>query len=145
MFEVESAGFLIFKKQPSFAFLLMQHATRWDLPKGQLDDGETIEQCAIRELEEETGIAAADLAIDPEFLYQHEYKVMLKRFPHPVNKRLTIYLGTLLRNDIEIKPTEHMGFKWVDWSPPHKIQQQTIDPLLAAAAKHFEAHPERAG
>ena len=28
----------------------------WDLPKGKLDAGEQIEDCAIREVEEETGI-----------------------------------------------------------------------------------------
>lgn len=28
----------------------------WDLPKGKLDEGENIEACAIREVEEETGM-----------------------------------------------------------------------------------------
>lgn len=28
----------------------------WDLPKGKWEEGETIEECAVREVEEETGI-----------------------------------------------------------------------------------------
>jgi len=28
----------------------------WDLPKGKLDDGETIQTCAVREVQEETGL-----------------------------------------------------------------------------------------
>ena len=45
---------------------------KWDLPKGKLDRGETLEQCAIREVEEETGVRQLNLV---RFLLitEHEY------------------------------------------------------------------------
>jgi 8-oxo-dGTP pyrophosphatase MutT (NUDIX family) len=41
--------------------LFMLRRDKWDLPKGKLDPGETLEQCAIREVEEETGLSSIRL------------------------------------------------------------------------------------
>ncbi len=41
--------------------LLIFRRGKWDLPKGKLDPGETIEQCAVREVEEETGLKNIEL------------------------------------------------------------------------------------
>lgn len=41
--------------------LLIFRRGKWDLPKGKLDKNETIEQCAIREVMEETGLTNVDL------------------------------------------------------------------------------------
>jgi 8-oxo-dGTP pyrophosphatase MutT (NUDIX family) len=41
--------------------LLIFRRGKWDLPKGKLDKGEKIEDCAVREVEEETGLTNVEL------------------------------------------------------------------------------------
>ncbi len=136
-----SCGFLIFRRQPDFTFLLMKHADRWDIPKGHVDPGETDEETALRELIEETGIAETDIEVDSEFLFQHRYEVNLKRYGNkPVMKTLIVFLAELVR-DVEIMVTEHEGYQWHKWSPPHKIQTKTIDGLLEHLDDHWQRHP----
>lgn len=52
--------------------LMIFRRSRWDLPKGKLEAGETIEECALREVAEECGI---DDLVLVEFLCttHHEY------------------------------------------------------------------------
>ncbi len=49
-----AAGATVFNDQDEL--LLMYRRGFWDLPKGKVDDGETIEECALREVKEETGL-----------------------------------------------------------------------------------------
>lgn len=52
--------------------LMIYRLGYWDLPKGKWEDGETIEECAIREVEEETGISNVKLDELVGLTY-HEY------------------------------------------------------------------------
>jgi 8-oxo-dGTP pyrophosphatase MutT (NUDIX family) len=106
----------------------MKHPKRWDLPKGHVDEGESNKECALRELNEETGIAKEHLRIEKGFKYKQRYIVENKRGPK--KKKLIIYLAELIE-DVEIVPTEHETYEWIQWDPPHRIQEKTIDPLLA--------------
>lgn len=134
---VKACGVLLFRSQPERSFLLMRHADRWDLPKGHLDSGETELQCALRELAEETGIETFDVKLDPDFRFTLQYQVPAWEAGGQFrNKQLVIFLGELLR-PVEIQLTEHLGCEWFPWHPPHSIQPQTIDGLLAAVAEHW--------
>jgi bis(5'-nucleosidyl)-tetraphosphatase len=137
MNEVKSCGVIVFRREPNREFLLMKHAARWDLPKGHVDEGETDRECALRELEEETGITAGDIELDERFCFKNLYYVRDKRFPNQLSsKTLLIFLGWLQR-DVPIAITEHIGFEWFRWNPPHHIQSFTIDPLLAELEVYF--------
>jgi bis(5'-nucleosidyl)-tetraphosphatase len=136
--EVKSCGVLIIRGRPVREFLLMRHADRWDLPKGHVDLGETEVQCALRELHEETGIEAADVRLIDGFRFESHYPVRAKKSGKLYDKTLVIFLGELQR-DVPIAVTEHQGFAWFPWQPPHRIQAWTIDPLLTAVADFVEA------
>jgi len=51
---VKAGGGLVRNGEEKYLFMFRRGV--WDLPKGKLDPGETIEHCAIREVMEETGI-----------------------------------------------------------------------------------------
>lgn len=137
MREVKSCGVILFRRKPVRSFLLMKHASRWDLPKGHIDEGESEVECALRELEEETGISRKHVELDPGFRFVTQYPVRDRRYPDEIaNKTLLIFLGWL-RREKSIKVSEHIGFEWFPWNPPHQIQPQTIDLLLAELEKHL--------
>lgn len=52
--QITAAGGLVVN--PDRNLLMIYRRGVWDLPKGKLDEGETVEQCALREVQEETGL-----------------------------------------------------------------------------------------
>jgi 8-oxo-dGTP pyrophosphatase MutT (NUDIX family) len=68
-----AAGGLITNQEEEI--LLMFRRGKWDLPKGKQDDGENLEACAIREVEEETGLHSITLENKiTETLHFYTYK-----------------------------------------------------------------------
>ncbi len=67
---IKAGGGLVLNEQEEL--LMIYRRGKWDLPKGKLDEGETIEECAVREVMEETG--ATNLEIGELItIGQHEY------------------------------------------------------------------------
>lgn len=56
---IKAGGGLVINEANELLFIFRRG--KWDLPKGKLDDGETIEECAVREIQEETGLQQVEL------------------------------------------------------------------------------------
>lgn len=57
-----AGGFVVRGAGDEKEILLILRRGIWDLPKGKLDAGETIEECAVREVREELGIESVEIA-----------------------------------------------------------------------------------
>lgn len=134
---VKAAGVILMTETSPAKFLLMRHKDRWDLPKGHCDGEETYLETAHREMEEETGILASECRFAPDFQFDIEYEVTYRKHPGKIFKKKIRYFLAWIPDVVRIDLTEHVGFEWMTWAPPHDIQTQTINPLLAAVQKHL--------
>jgi 8-oxo-dGTP pyrophosphatase MutT (NUDIX family) len=68
--KIIAAGGLVLNDKKEL--LMIFRRGKWDLPKGKLDDGESIEDCALREVKEETGLQKVNLEQFAGLTY-HQY------------------------------------------------------------------------
>jgi len=114
---VQAAGGIVRKKDQ---ILMIDRLKKWDLPKGKLDKGETIDECAVREVEEETGVK---VKIDSFFKKSyHTYIRNQKR----VLKETHWYLMECL-DDKKMKPQKDEGIDGVSWKTKKEVAIDTQD------------------
>lgn len=76
--------------QKGWQVLLVKHqAGHWAFPKGHVDPGESAQQAAIRELEEETGLSIESFLSEKSF--QERYRYSLGK--ETIDKTVTYYLA----------------------------------------------------
>lgn len=109
MKQIYSVGIITYIKHNRELNYLLLHSQAgcWDFPKGQMKPGETKEETACRELEEETGLMAE---LDPHF-----EKVLSYNFSHnteTICKTDYMYIGQAQDTTITLSD-EHTDYAWL--------------------------------
>ena len=117
-FKVVKAGGGVVQKGGKL--LLIYRKKKWDLPKGKLDKGETIEDCAVREVQEETGVKVKiDWNIEPVWhTYIQNKKYILKK---------THWYAMKCIDDAKMGPQLEEGIKEVEWMDLQQVRKALQD------------------
>jgi 8-oxo-dGTP pyrophosphatase MutT (NUDIX family) len=117
---IEAAGGIV--KDEKGELLMIYRLNKWDLPKGKLEEGEKLEECAIREVEEETGLRNITLNEKAGETY-HAYNAYGKHFL----KTSHWYHMSCSSNQSLTPQTEEdiTAIKWVDEKKLKEVFQNT--------------------
>lgn len=109
---IQAAGGIVSKEGK---LLMIYRRKVWDIPKGKLDKGETIEECAVREVEEETGVKVE--IVDKIEAVWHTYttkkKYILKK---------THWYAMVCVDDSTMAPQKGEGIKKVEWMSLEEVR-----------------------
>ncbi|MEP0986874.1 NUDIX domain-containing protein [Ekhidna sp.] len=110
---IEAAGGIVAKEDK---LLMIYRRKVWDIPKGKLDKGESIEDCAVREVEEETGVVVKiDKKIDAVWhTYTTKKKYILKK---------THWYAMHCLDDSKMTPQMDEGIKKVEWMNLEEVRK----------------------
>ncbi|MCD6523261.1 MAG: NUDIX domain-containing protein [Candidatus Diapherotrites archaeon] len=112
--EEKSCGTVVYNPKIQ-KFLLLRYSKHWGFPKGNQEPGETEEQTALRELEEETGIHAE--RVEPNFRKEIEYFYV--RAGKRIHKTVVFFLVKTEKTDVKVS-WEHKGYKWLSYDDAMK-------------------------
>jgi 8-oxo-dGTP pyrophosphatase MutT (NUDIX family) len=126
-----AAGGVLYKqKKDKFEVLLIYRSGVWDLPKGKLEEGESIEDCARREVAEEVGISLPEIEARLTETY-HEYRRDGKKY----GKTTHWYkMSTDVQNSFT--PEEQEGIEAVEWvdfdNALQRVGYENLEKVLTA-------------
>jgi 8-oxo-dGTP pyrophosphatase MutT (NUDIX family) len=110
-----SAGGVAYRRNATgdveIALIATRHGTRWQLPKGTCEAGETAEQTAIREVQEEAGLATVVDAFlqSIDYWYWDTYR---KETPELVHKLVDFYLLRVIGGELSDSSIEVDSSAW---------------------------------
>lgn len=117
---IEAAGGLVTNSEDEVLFI--HRLGKWDLPKGKLEKGEDVAVCALREVEEECGIAGHEIVGQlPDTFHTYFIK------GNPILKR-TYWFEMKIEGKPELTPQTEEDITetiWLDESKWNEVEQNT--------------------
>ncbi|MDQ1161297.1 8-oxo-dGTP pyrophosphatase MutT (NUDIX family) [Chryseobacterium sp. SORGH_AS 447] len=116
---IEAAGGLV--NNPQGDILFIKRLGKWDLPKGKMEKGESREESAVREIEEETGLANVELV---RFI-NTTYHIYVERNGDKVLK-CTHWFEMNFSGEDTSKPQIEEGITEVAWKNTAQIEDEVF-------------------
>ena len=127
--QIEAAGGIVQNEKKELLFIF--RLDKWDLPKGKMEKGEDAETCAVREVEEETGVTKLKLKKKAGETY-HTYNAFGKHFLKTTH---WFYITCSSKQKLVPQTEEHIDLiKWVkttDIKEPLKNTYASIKDILS--------------
>jgi bis(5'-nucleosidyl)-tetraphosphatase len=113
MLTEHSAGAIIFHREAGGPVFLILHYEEghWGASKGHVEKGESLEQTALREIREETGLTA--LKMMPGFKTENHY--FYQKDGQLSSKTVTFFLAESASRDVTLS-FEHIGYAWLPFA-----------------------------
>ncbi|WP_440999675.1 NUDIX hydrolase [Fodinibius sp. SL11] len=140
---ITAAGGVVFKskdnKGPSVLMIFRRGV--WDLPKGKLEEGETIDECSVREVSEEVGVS-----VFPEIVFElpetyHEYE---QRGVHYGKTTHWFAMEFSADPELAFTPQTEEDIEKVSWIPLQKAQKlvgyENLSEVLQAFEQKYPQH-----
>ena len=109
--EVSAGGVMYRKNSDQIQIALIHVRNRWGLPKGHVEEGERIEETALREVREETGLEGRVVKKLGDIRYAYRDKTK-EGEPIRIYKRVHFYLLRYLKGDVRDHDHEVDEARW---------------------------------
>lgn len=130
----KSCGAIVYRKHHgNTEILLVRHlkSGHWSFPKGHMEQGETEEETALREIKEETGL---DVLLDTGFRETVNYS------PKKNTKKTVVYfVGMATGHELVPQQEEISELRWLEVGQAGSVLTYDNDKIIVNKAKAFIA------
>jgi ADP-ribose pyrophosphatase YjhB (NUDIX family) len=114
---IEAAGGIVYNEKDEILFI--KRLGKWDLPKGKMEKGESREESAIREIEEETSLMNVQL----QDFVSTTYHIYTERTGEKILK-FTHWFDMYFEGENTAKPQIEEGITEVAWKNESQIESE---------------------